>query len=133
MTAVEYVSGKLIGGGLCEGCGRRIREGERVYTPKRDVEKKERYLYCPECRPSEEDLPGEVLCLQPARAVRETTEDSGLSLEVKAGSACRKCGRVFVEGDWLFVGVVEGLHHGFIYCSECYRSLREEEGNERNA
>lgn len=126
----KFVSGRLVsGGGLCEGCGKRLEEHERVYALEVEVEEMEEFLYCSECRPDENRLPGKVLSLQPALAVEEIGSDERLmGIEVKAGSSCCACGHVFQEGEWLVVGVVEGLHSGFVYCTECY--LAETGGEE---
>ncbi|MDY6796130.1 MAG: hypothetical protein SWK76_12775 [Actinomycetota bacterium] len=126
---IEFVSGKLVsGGGLCEGCGRRIQEGEKVFTPAGLVDEIKEFLYCRECRPAEDGLPEGILSVEPALAVEEPGEDERrMGIEVKAGSSCCGCGRVFEKGDWLLVGVVEGLHRGFVYCRECYLILREQD------
>ena len=126
----EFVSGRLVsGGGVCEGCGRRLVEGERVYAPAVEVDEIEEYLYCRECRPDEGDLPTGVLSVQPAIVVEEPGADERrMGFEVKVGSLCSLCGHYFEEGEWLFVGVVEGLTSGFIYCRECYLSETEGEG-----
>lgn len=123
----EFVSGKLVsGGGLCEGCGKRLEEGEKVFTPTCDVEEMKEYLYCQGCRPDEGGLPQGVLSLEPALAVEEPGSDERLmGIEVKEGSPCSRCGHCFEEGEWLFVGVVEGLHSGFVYCNQCYLIERE--------
>jgi hypothetical protein len=119
----EFVSGKLVsGGGLCEGCGKRLEEGERVFTPVDEIEETKEYLFCQGCRPDEDDLPKGVLSLEPALAVEEPGSDERLlGIEVKAGSTCFHCGHIYDEEEWLFVGVVEGLHSGFVYCSDCYQ------------
>lgn len=118
----EFVSGRLVsGGGICEGCGKRLEEGEKVFAPASEVDDMEQYLYCQECCPEESELPSAVLSLEPAVAVEEIGRDERLmGFEVQAGSSCRRCGHFFEEGEWLFVGVVEGLHSGFVYCKECY-------------
>ena len=126
----EFISGKLVsGGGLCEGCGRRLEEGEMVFTPATGVEEIEEYLYCQRCRPDEGGFPEGVLSLEPALAVEEPGQDERLTgIEIKAGSECSSCGHYFEEDEWLFVGVVEGLHSGAVYCHQCY--LIEQEANE---
>jgi hypothetical protein len=118
----EFVSGRLVsGGGLCEGCGKRLEEGEKVFALSADVDDIEQFLYCQECRPTDDELPSKVLSLQPAVAVEEIGADERfLGFEVKAGSRCSVCGHTFEEEEWLFVGVVEGLHRGFVYCRDCY-------------
>jgi hypothetical protein len=123
----EFVSGKLVsGGGLCEGCGKRLEEGERVYALAEEVEETREYYYCQGCRPAEGDLPKGVLSLEPALAVEEPgLEEKQLGIEIRLGSSCCLCGHCFEEEEWLFVGVVEGLHSGYIYCTECYRIERE--------
>lgn len=123
----EFVSGRLVsGGGVCEECGKRLEEGERVYTPVVDVEELKEYFYCEGCRPAEGNLPAGVICLEPAVAVEEPGFDERLlGIEIKAGSLCSECGHYFEEGEWLFVGVVEGLHGGSVYCDECYLIERE--------
>jgi len=123
----EFTSGRLVsGGGLCEGCGRRLEEGEKVFAPAVEVDEIKEYFYCQGCRPDEVDLPGGVLSLQPAMAVEEPGSDERLmGIEVKAGSTCSACGHYFEEEEWLFVGVVEGLHGGLIYCRECYLIEKE--------
>jgi hypothetical protein len=127
---MEFVSGRLVsGGGVCECCGMRLEEGERVYAPAVEVEDIREYLYCRECKPDEKDLPAGVLGLQPAIVVEEPGADERvLGFEVRAGSICSTCGHYFEEEEWLFVGVVEGLTSGFIYCHDCY--LVETEGEQ---
>lgn len=126
----EFVSGQLVsGGGVCEGCGKRLYGGERVFALAVEVEETLQHLYCQGCRPAEAELPKGVLDLEPAQAVEELgLDERTLGFEVKAGTACSRCGHYFDEEEWLFAGVVEGLHHGFVYCSECYES--ETEGEE---
>lgn len=119
----EYEEGRLVSGGaICEGCGKALEEGDKVYALSREVDPAEKYLYCQGCRPAEEELPEGVLCVEAALAVEELG-DSGedMVIEVKAGSACVRCGRVFAAGEWLFVGVVETLLGGFLLCEECHR------------
>jgi hypothetical protein len=125
----EFISGRLVsGGGMCEGCGRRLEEGEKVFTPATEMDEIKQYLYCQECRPDEGDLPDGVLSLEPALAVEETGSDERLmGIEVKAGSTCTRCGHYFEEEEWLFVGVVEGLHSGYVYCKDCYLLEQEAE------
>ena len=56
-------------------------------------------------------------------------DERRMGFEVKAGSPCTECGHYFEADEWLFVGVVEGLHGGYVYCVECYRTeISEEEG-----
>jgi hypothetical protein len=119
----DFVSGKLVsGGGMCEGCGKRLEEGEKVFTPADEIEETKEYLYCQGCRPDEDDLPSGVLGLEPALAVEEPGSDERLmGIEVKAGSSCSNCDHCFEEDEWLFVGVVEGLNSGNVFCSECYQ------------
>ncbi|NPV59095.1 MAG: hypothetical protein HPY75_05465 [Actinobacteria bacterium] len=119
----EFVSGRLVsGGGVCEGCGKRLKGGERVYALAVEIDEIREYLYCQSCRPDEKDLPKGVLSLEPAQAVEEPgLDERRLGFEVKAGSLCTVCGHYFEVDEWLFVGVVEGLHGGFVYCAECYR------------
>jgi hypothetical protein len=126
----EYEEGRLVSGGaLCEGCGKAMEEGKKVYVRSREVDPSGKYLYCLECKPAEEGLPGEVLCVESALAVEELGESGeDMVIEVKAGSSCIKCGRVFEPGEWLFVGVVETLLGGFILCEECYRKKTGKEG-----
>jgi hypothetical protein len=57
-------------------------------------------------------------------------EERTLGIEVKAGSLCTRCGPAFEVREWLFVGVVEGLHGGFICCRECYLQEVAEEAEE---
>lgn len=123
----EFVSGRLVsGGGLCERCGRRLEEGEKVFAFACDVDEVKEYLYCQGCQPGDEELPEGVLCIEPALAVEEPGEEERrMGIEVKAGSLCSICGHIFMEEEWLFVGVVEGLCHGFVYCRECYMAERE--------
>jgi hypothetical protein len=123
----EFVTGKLVsGGGVCEGCGKRLEEGAKVYAPMADVEELKEYFYCEGCRPQGGKLPKGVQCVEPAFAVEEPDcEERGLGIEIKAGSLCSACGHYFEEGEWLFVGVVEGLHGGFVYCDDCYEMERE--------
>jgi len=125
----EFIGGKLVGGGgICESCGRRIEEGERVYSLSSQMDEIKEYLYCHTCRPDETELPKGVLSLEPAQAVEEIgLDERRLGFEVKAGSLCSRCGHYFEEDEWLFVGVVEGLHRGFVYCCECYESESEKE------
>lgn len=119
---MDFVSGRLVsGGGVCEGCGKRLEEGERVYALAAEVDDIQEFLYCQGCQPDEGDLPKGVLSLQPAVVVEEIGQDERvLGFEVKAGSSCAVCGHFFEVDEWLFVGVVEGLTSGFIYCHECY-------------
>lgn len=128
----EFISGRLVsGGGVCEGCGRRLRAGEKVYSLAAEVEEMREYLYCQGCRPSEDELPEGVLSLEPALAVEEPgVEERTLGIEVRAGSLCTRCGHAFEVQEWLFVGVVEGLHSGFLYCRECYLQEMAEEAGE---
>jgi hypothetical protein len=125
----EFVSGKLVsGGGLCEGCGRRLEEGEKVFALAGEVDEIKEYVYCQGCQPGEEEFPEGVLCVEPALAVEEPGEEERrMGIEVKAGSPCSRCGHIFGEGEWLFVGVVEGLCRGFVYCLECCMSQQEQE------
>jgi hypothetical protein len=125
----EFTSGKLVsGGGVCEGCGKRLEEGTKVFALVSEIDELKEYLYCQGCRPEDGKLPLSVHSIQPAIAVEEPGSDERLmGIEVKAGSLCTECGHYFEEGEWLFVGVVEGLHGGFVYCSECYRIEREAE------
>ena len=125
----EFVCGKLVsGGGICEGCGKRLDRGEKVFALAVEVEEMKEYRYCQGCRPDQSELPKGVLSLEPAQAVEELgLDERTLGFEVEAGTACSRCGHYFDEGEWLFVGVVEGLHHGFVYCSECYESETAEE------
>ncbi len=125
----EFVSGKLVsGGGVCECCGKRLEEGTRVYAPMANVDKLKEYLCCEGCRPLEGKLPAGVQCIEPALAVEEPGSDERLlGIEIKLGSVCSECGHYFEEGEWLFVGVVEGLHGGFVYCDDCYLIEREPE------
>lgn len=120
----EFVSGKLVGGGgICEICGKRLRNGEKVFALAVEVEEIKEYLYCQGCRPDEGDLPKGVLSLEPAQAVDELgVDERRMGFEVIAGSSCMRCGHYFEEDEWLFVGVVEGLSSGIVYCSECYES-----------
>ena len=128
----KFISGRLVSGGaLCEGCGRRLEEGEKVFALVGEADEMKEYLYCQGCRPDEGDLPKGVLSLEPAMAVEEPGLDQRLmGIEVKAGSTCSQCGHYFEEEEWLFVGVVEGLHGGFVYCRECYLIERGEESCE---
>jgi len=123
----EFVSGRLVsGGGVCEGCGKRLHAGEKVYSLASEVDEIQEYLYCLDCKPEERDLPKGVLSLQPALAVEEPgAEERSLGIEVRAGSSCSRCGHLFEVQEWLYVGVVEGLTSGFIYCYECYLQERE--------
>lgn len=125
----EFISGRLVsGGGVCEGCGRRLRAGEKVYSLAAEVDEVGEYLYCTGCRPADDELPRGVLSLQPALAVEEPgVEERTLGIEIRAGSLCTRCGHCFEAQEWLFVGVVEGLHAGFVYCTECYLQERNEE------
>jgi hypothetical protein len=120
----EFVSGKLVsGGGICEGCGKRMHGGEKVFALAVEVDDIQEYLYCQECRPDEGDLPGGVLSLEPAQAVDELgLDERRMGFEVVAGSSCTRCGHYFDVDEWLFVGVVEGLSSGAVYCNECYES-----------
>lgn len=133
----EYEEGKLVSGGaLCEGCGKAMEEGEKVYALSREVDPTDRYLYCPDCKPSKEELPEGVICLESALAVEELGESGeDMVIEVKAGSSCTRCGKTFEAGEWLFVGVVETLLGGFLICEECYRKkrgAREKEPDDRS-
>ena len=123
----EFVSGKLVsGGGVCEGCGKRLEEGVKVYTAVVDVDELKEYFCCEGCRPAEGKLPSGVECIEPALAVEEPGENERqLGIEIKLGCICSECGHYFEEGEWLFVGVVEGLHGGFVYCHDCYLLERE--------
>jgi hypothetical protein len=123
----EFVSGKLVsGGGLCESCGRRLEEGEKVYALAGEVDDIKEYLYCQGCQPGDDELPEGVQCIEPALAVEEPGEEERrMGIEVKAGSTCSRCGHIFDEEEWLFVGVVEGLCRGFVYCQECCMSQQE--------
>jgi len=128
----EFISGRLVsGGGVCEGCGRRLKGGEKVYALAVEVDEVKEYLYCQGCRPDDKDLPKGVLSIEPALAVEETgLDERRMGFEVRAGSLCTACGHSFEVDEWLFVGVVEGLHGGYVYCAECYRTeiSEEEEG-----
>lgn len=125
---MEFVSGRLVsGGGVCESCGARLEEGEKVYAPAVEVEDIGEHLYCSGCKPDEKDMPTGVLSLQPAIVVEEPGGDEHLlGFEVKEGSTCSICDHYFEEGEWLYVGVVEGLTSGLIYCEGCYLLEREE-------
>jgi hypothetical protein len=125
----DFISGKLVsGGGICEGCGKRLRGGEKVFALAFDIEDIKEYLYCQGCRPDESGLPKGVLSLEPAQAVEEIGLDElRMGFEVAAGSLCTQCGHYFDVDEWLFVGVVEGLSSGAVYCSECYESESEGE------
>jgi hypothetical protein len=93
-----------------------------------EVEDMKEYLYCQGCRPDDAGLPKGVLSLEPAQVVEETGADERtMGFEVQVGSLCTQCGHYFEIGEWLYVGVVEGLHHGFVYCGECRESEMEEE------
>ncbi len=129
MILKEYLSGKLVSGGaICERCGKRLYEGERVFALAGEVEDMKEYLYCQGCRPDDAGLPRGVLSLEPAQVVEETGADERtMGFEVQAGSSCTRCGHYFEIGEWLYVGVVEGLHHGFVYCGECHESEMMEE------
>jgi hypothetical protein len=129
MALKEYLSGKLVSGGaICERCGKRLYEGERVFALAVEVEDMKEYLYCQGCRPDDAGLPKGVLSLEPAQVVEETGADERtMGFEVQVGSLCTQCGHYFEIGEWLYVGVVEGLHHGFVYCGECRESEMEEE------
>ncbi len=118
----EFVSGKLVsGGGICEGCGKRLHGGEMVFALAVEVDDVKEYLYCQGCRPDEGELPAGVLSLEPALAVDEVGQDERrMGFEVMAGSSCSLCGHYFEVDEWLFVGVAEGLSSGVVYCSECY-------------
>ncbi len=120
----DFVSGRLVsGGGICEGCGKRLRGGDKVFALAVEVDDTKGYLYCQGCRPDEKDLPRGVLCLEPAQAVEEMGADERrMGFEVQAGSPCTVCGHYFDVEEWLFVGVVEGLSSGIVYCGECYAS-----------
>jgi len=126
----EFVSGKLVsGGGICEGCGKRLHGGEKVFALAVEVDDIKEYLYCQGCRPDEGDLPKGVLSLEPAQAVDEVgLDERRMGFEVMAGSLCTRCGHYFEVDEWLFVGVVEGLSSGIVYCGECYESEVGEEG-----
>lgn len=126
---MEFVSGRLVsGGGVCEGCGKRLAEGERVYAYAEEVEDIEQFLYCQGCQPDEKDLPKGVLSLQPAVVVEDLgADDRMLGFEVKEGSVCSACGHYFEVSEWLFVGVVEGLTSGLIYCRQCYLMFDDDE------
>jgi hypothetical protein len=123
----EFVSGRLVsGGGVCEGCGKRLEEGTRVYTQMTGAEELKEYLYCEGCRPPDGKRPAGVKCIEPALAVEEPgLDERTMGIEIKAGSFCFECGHYFEEGEWLFVGVVEGLHGGFVYCDDCYQVEQE--------
>lgn len=126
----EFVSGRLVsGGGVCEGCGKRLKGGERVYALAVEIDEIREYLYCQGCRPDEKDLPKGVLSLEPAQAVEEPgLDERRMGFEVRAGSLCSKCGHYFEIDEWLFVGVVEGLYGGYVYCRECYEIEASREG-----
>jgi len=126
----DFVSGKLVsGGGICEGCGKRLHGGEKVFALAVEVKDIREYLYCQGCRPDESDLPKGVLSLEPAQAVEEIgLDERRMGFEAMAGSLCTRCGHYFDVDEWLFVGVVEGPSSGIVYCSECYES--EAEGEE---
>jgi len=125
----EFVSGRLVsGGGICEGCGKRLRGGEKVYALAQEIQTIKEYLYCQECRPEDSELPEGVMSLEPALAVDGLgLDERQMGFEVLAGSCCTRCGHYFEPDEWLFVGVVEGLSSGIIYCGECYQSMLEAE------
>lgn len=125
----DFVSGKLVsGGGICEACGKRLQGGEKVFALAVEVEEIRQYLYCQGCRPDEGDLPQGVLSVEPAQVVEELGQDERrLGFEVLAGSLCTRCGHYFDVDEWLFVGVVEGLSSGIVYCCDCYASEVEAE------
>ncbi len=126
----KFVSGKLVsGGGICEGCGRRLQRGERVFALAVEVEEIKEYLYCQGCRPKEGEFPQGVLCIEPAQAVDELgLDERRMGFEVLAGSSCTSCGHYFDTDEWLFVGVVEGLSSGIVYCEDCHANEVGEEG-----
>ncbi len=129
----EFVSGRLVGGGgICEVCGKRLGDGEKVFALAAEVEDIKEYLYCQKCRPKEGELPPGVISLEPAQAVEELgTDKRRMGFEVAEGSVCMRCGHRFDTDEWLFVGVVEGTSSGTVYCCECHQSeLGDEEENE---
>jgi hypothetical protein len=126
----DFVCGKLVsGGGICEGCGKRLQGGEKVFALAPEVEDIKEFLYCQECRPGDGEMPQGVLSLEPAQVVDELgLDERRMGFEVPAGSLCTRCGHYFETDEWLFVGVVEGLSSGIVYCDDCYRSETEGEG-----
>ncbi len=129
MIMKDFVSGRLVsGGGICEGCGKRMQGGEMVFALALEVEEIKEFLYCQECRPGDGEMPQGVLSLEPAQVVDELgLDERRMGFEVLAGSLCTRCGHYFETDEWLFVGVVEGLSSGIVYCSDCFRSETEEE------
>jgi hypothetical protein len=128
----DFLPGRLIGSGAhCEVCGSYLGPGEWVYTLANETGDIDEYLYCTGCRPPDDDLPPGVICLEPALAVEELGLDERvLGIEVRAGSMCRVCDHTFYVGEWLFVGVVEGLYSGAVVCLKCFEALVEEEPQE---
>jgi hypothetical protein len=124
MVMRDFIKGKLVsGGGICEGCGKRLQGGENVFALAVEVEEIKEYMYCQGCRPDEGELPRGMLSLEPAQAVEELGQDERrMGFEVLAGSCCTRCGHYFDADEWLFVGVVEGFSSGIVYCDDCYES-----------
>jgi hypothetical protein len=125
----EFTSGKLVsGGGICEACGKRLQGGETVFALAGEVEEIKEYLYCQGCRPDDGDLPKGVMSLEPAQAVDEVgLDERRMGFEVTEGSSCTHCGHYFEVDEWLFVGMVEGLSSGIVYCGDCYECEVEAE------
>ncbi len=125
MEPEDFIPGKLISGGArCEGCACYLPMGERVYTLSRETGGIGEFYYCLSCRPPEEEIPDGVSGLEVAMVVEELwANEETAGFEVKAGSSCRICDHVFETGEWLYVGVVERLYSGLVFCAECYGKL----------
>gem|GEM_PF-1026073 len=125
----DFVSGKLVsGGGICEGCGKRMQGGEKVFALALEVQDIKKCLYCQGCRPGDGEMPQGVMSLEPAQVVDELgLDERRMGFEVPAGSLCTRCGHYFETDEWLFIGVVEGLSSGIVYCGDCYESENERE------
>ncbi len=125
MEREDFIPGRLIGGGArCEGCSAYLETGQKVYTLSQETGGIAEFYYCQGCRPSEEEMPDGVNCLESAVVVEElwiNQETAGF--EVKVGASCRVCHHIFEIGEWLYVGVVERLYSGTVFCVECYVKL----------
>lgn len=127
MEPGDFESGRLVGGGAyCGGCEAYLEEGERVYTLAARAAGAGEFICCRECRPDDAELPARLLALEAALAVEDPERDREAAVyEVREGSECRFCGRLFEAGEWLLVGVTEESYDGRVFCEECRDRMLE--------